>query len=371
MHRKDIFNFYYSCLVLALFVEAVLGRSPSSSLCRPDSNDVASKAAAAWIVFEGRANSRIPVPGRPDVYRVRFKVLKTLKGSSGANLTTRNHSKLQLTRHSSVIVGDFGYEDRDNCVTPEIQLQSHYIVFIRRHPDQKSTTSGSDSTLQDVDRDGSTSTVYATSSFPELASEEALKAARNFEKAGRSVRTPKIIKVSKDKTEVAGKRLRLHCRSAGRPSPRITWFKDGVQLKRDRRTSMKESEKRPDSRLQIRNIDVTDTGLYQCRATNILGDVVSSRDIRIVVVVTNAKQHQPQKAYSDLCPEQSYCLNGGTCYVMKLLSNVTYCECVKNYIGLRCEEKVLGINAQAVAGKGIYYIKRKRKRHLHNHHHSL
>lgn len=362
MHRKDVTYSYYGCLALALFIESVLGRS-SSPGCPPDSNDVASKAAAASIVLEGRADSRIPVPGRSDVYRVRFKVLKTLKGSSGTNLATRNHSKSQLlTRHSSVIVGDFGYEDRDNCVAPEeIRLRTHYILFIRRPDRKSSSTSGPNKTTDwtmpnvvVVDQDGSPmSTVYPMSSFPELVSEKALRAVRNLGEAGRSARRPKITKVSKDKTEVAGKRLRLHCRSTGRPSPRITWFKDGVALKRDGRTSMKENEKRPDSRLEMRNVDVSDAGLYQCRATNVLGDVASSRDIRVVV---NTKQHQPQKAYSDLCPEQSYCLNGGTCFVMTLLSNASYCECARNYVGLRCEEKVLGRNAQSVVGKGIYYV---------------
>lgn len=169
-------------------------------------------------------------------------------------------------------------------------------------------------------------------------------------------RPPKIAKQPKNTTELTEKKLRLHCRASGKPSPLVTWLKDGIPLNKDRRISIKEN--RRDSRLQIRNLNVGDSGVYRCVATNLLGSV-SSQDIWININTT--------KPFSTPCADQSFCLNEGICFEMTQLKK-QYCQCAKTYVGLRCEEKRGGQNAHIVAGKETYRYskKRKRKRHIHN-----
>ena len=49
----------------------------------------------------------------------------------------------------------------------------------------------------------------------------------------------------------------LTCGAQGIPDPNITWFKDGVLLEGERNRT-----------LTIREVDITDRGLYRCVAVN-------------------------------------------------------------------------------------------------------
>ena len=58
----------------------------------------------------------------------------------------------------------------------------------------------------------------------------------------------------------------LHCKAAGFPPPIITWYKDGQMIEEERR----EFEKR---KLEIKEIEFEDRGIYTCTAENLLGRV--------------------------------------------------------------------------------------------------
>ncbi|XP_020903824.1 U-actitoxin-Avd12b [Exaiptasia diaphana] len=53
------------------------------------------------------------------------------------------------------------------------------------------------------------------------------------------------------------------------------------------------------------------------------------------------------EAVSKCSPEfaEKFCLNGGTCFVVKILDSKEHaCKCPGDYIGLRCEYKSVSIN---------------------------
>uniref|UniRef100_A0A9L0KCE5 Receptor tyrosine kinase like orphan receptor 1 n=1 Tax=Equus asinus TaxID=9793 RepID=A0A9L0KCE5_EQUAS len=68
-------------------------------------------------------------------------------------------------------------------------------------------------------------------------------------------------------TTSLGQTAELHCRVSGNPPPTIRWFKnDAPVVQEPRRISFRATNY--GSRLRIRNLDTTDTGYFQCVATN-------------------------------------------------------------------------------------------------------
>ncbi|XP_078525325.1 inactive tyrosine-protein kinase transmembrane receptor ROR1 [Lissotriton helveticus] len=68
-------------------------------------------------------------------------------------------------------------------------------------------------------------------------------------------------------TTSLGQTAELHCKVSGSPSPTIQWLKnDAPVVQEPRRISIRATSY--GSRLRIRNLDTTDTGYFQCVATN-------------------------------------------------------------------------------------------------------
>lgn len=66
--------------------------------------------------------------------------------------------------------------------------------------------------------------------------------------------------------------LELFCNATGRPTPQITWYRvtdPSVQLPNG-------------TALKVKNINRTDSGVYQCRASNGIGtDVCASANVTV------------------------------------------------------------------------------------------
>ncbi|XP_053542916.1 hemicentin-1 isoform X1 [Ictalurus punctatus] len=73
--------------------------------------------------------------------------------------------------------------------------------------------------------------------------------------------------VPDDVTVLVNKSTLLECHVDGSPSPKISWFKDGLLLNPDRSHTLLSSGRT----LQISNAQVTDTGRYVCAAENVAG----------------------------------------------------------------------------------------------------
>uniref|UniRef100_A0A8C8SU64 Ig-like domain-containing protein n=1 Tax=Pelusios castaneus TaxID=367368 RepID=A0A8C8SU64_9SAUR len=68
-------------------------------------------------------------------------------------------------------------------------------------------------------------------------------------------------------TTTLGQTAELHCKVSGNPSPTVRWLKnDAPVVQEPRRISFRATSY--GSRLRIRNLDTTDTGYFQCVATN-------------------------------------------------------------------------------------------------------
>ena len=66
----------------------------------------------------------------------------------------------------------------------------------------------------------------------------------------------------------------LHCKAAGFPPPVITWYKGGQVIKEDRRQFRKR-------KLEIKEIQFEDRGIYTCTAENLLGRVQLSINVTV------------------------------------------------------------------------------------------
>ncbi|XP_016362929.1 inactive tyrosine-protein kinase transmembrane receptor ROR1-like [Sinocyclocheilus anshuiensis] len=73
-------------------------------------------------------------------------------------------------------------------------------------------------------------------------------------------------------TTSLGQTAELHCHVSGNPPPTVRWLKnDAPVVQEPRRVSYRPTSY--GSRLRIRNLDTTDTGYFQCVATNTYGTV--------------------------------------------------------------------------------------------------
>ncbi|XP_048833349.1 LOW QUALITY PROTEIN: inactive tyrosine-protein kinase transmembrane receptor ROR1 [Brienomyrus brachyistius] len=76
-------------------------------------------------------------------------------------------------------------------------------------------------------------------------------------------------------TTSLGQTAELHCRVSGFPVPSVRWLKnDAPVMQEPRRVSYRPTAY--GSRLRIRNLDTTDTGYFQCVASNSFGSVSST-----------------------------------------------------------------------------------------------
>ena len=66
--------------------------------------------------------------------------------------------------------------------------------------------------------------------------------------------------VSNVLSPLAGKTVELSCKALGRPPPRFTWYKDGVQLSTD-------------ESLLLPEVTSSDSGRYDCHVRNRAGSI--------------------------------------------------------------------------------------------------
>ena len=72
---------------------------------------------------------------------------------------------------------------------------------------------------------------------------------------------------------IAGRSLVLECPAAGVPAPRVTWFKDDVEVVPGEGDWSDVRVTSSGRRLEMSGVDVDDAGRYRCLATNAAGHV--------------------------------------------------------------------------------------------------
>lgn len=70
-------------------------------------------------------------------------------------------------------------------------------------------------------------------------------------------------------THFQGQTATLHCKVAGNPRPTVRWLKNDAPVVQEQgRITIRKTE--TGSKLRIQDLDTTDTGYYQCVASNTL-----------------------------------------------------------------------------------------------------
>ncbi|XP_050391907.1 pro-neuregulin-1, membrane-bound isoform isoform X2 [Patella vulgata] len=285
----------YRLLVLGLLLLIVHMNCDS---CGTKFDDVQSSAIFADVIFEGTLSGKKQPVDSSNRYNITVKVHKIHKGKTF--LMTAESKK----RRRYVELGVFGPEDKYLCIT-EIEEKVKYLFFTRNTSSER---------------------YFEVSALPIKQSKKSSRAVRKI-LCKRCAKQPKI-KTIKDQKKKEGGKVKFRCSVKAKPRViKYTWYKDGVELKRRKGLTMKSGKK--SSSLQIRNLKKSDAGQYKCIASNAVGE--DEKFVRLEV--------KPKQMEHLLCDIQTYCLNGGTCRYIPTLNNTTFCECPKDFIGPRCEER--------------------------------
>ncbi|XP_054983487.1 tyrosine-protein kinase transmembrane receptor ROR2 [Sorex araneus] len=103
-------------------------------------------------------------------------------------------------------------------------------------------------------------------------------------------------------TIVQGQTAILHCKVAGNPPPSVRWLKnDAPVVQEPRRVVIRKTDY--GSRLRIQDLDTTDTGYYQCVATNGVKTITATG----VLFVRLGPTHSPNHNFQDDYHEDGFC----------------------------------------------------------------
>ncbi|OBS73000.1 hypothetical protein A6R68_12423, partial [Neotoma lepida] len=106
---------------------------------------------------------------------------------------------------------------------------------------------------------------------------------------------------------MANNLLELDCQVTGSPPPTIMWLKDGQLIdERDGFKILLNGQK-----LVITQAQVSDTGLYQCVATNIAGDHRKEFEVTVHVPPTIKSSDLPEKTVVRYKPVTLQCIANG------------------------------------------------------------
>ncbi|XP_039293671.1 protein vein-like isoform X1 [Nilaparvata lugens] len=309
------------------------GFAPKSSL-RPrgaipcqhvgdNTNQVSARAFLADTVFEGKARSRSPVRDK-GTYAVTFVVQRVHKDSSrpaGLRLRLRSQVRLHFKERTSASGGDSSPQDAP-C------LQSYNFTM---RPGELLRTNIKRGGKYLVFAKGVGPHNFSVLGEPVFRSRKNLKAVKEV-LCDKCVRPAGVWGLEDVKVKV-GERLRLVCRCKGNPLPAIQWFKDGSRVNATINTRIKYKKKR--SLLVIPRVSLSDSGRYECKATDVIGNIYTS-SATVTITTDNTTTLWPLNGAP--CPIESYCLNGGTCTYYETVGEWV-CQCAEGYKGPRCESK--------------------------------
>ncbi|KAI6191672.1 Ig-like domain-containing protein [Aphelenchoides bicaudatus] len=80
-------------------------------------------------------------------------------------------------------------------------------------------------------------------------------------------------------TRHTGGEIRLKCEAVGSPQPTFSWLKNHAPLEKNSRVRIRNREF--SSKLVIVDLDVLDSGYYQCTASNSAGSVNTTSVLRV------------------------------------------------------------------------------------------
>ncbi|XP_039629964.1 pro-neuregulin-2, membrane-bound isoform-like isoform X2 [Polypterus senegalus] len=305
----------------------------------PSLNSLQDQAFRSAVVIEGKVQS-VASNVTKEPHSVNVKVLDVWPLNSGG-----------LQRNQLVTIGDFGSEAP--CV--KVKKNHKYIFFMAptdEHLVFKASFAPVDTSGKNLKKDVGRILCEDCGAAPQL---------NRFENI----------------TVREGEKLTLKCEATGNPIPEFKWFRDGKKLKKSKEIRIRHG--RRNSRLQIAKVKASDAGEYTCEAENAVGsnslksnvtvqsdtlydstttilDDTSKQSVASLSSVTqNATQHTAQ-AEGSLKPltenvstpattpsgsgharkcnetEKAYCVNGGICYYIDGINQLS-CKCPNEFTG--------------------------------------
>ncbi|KAM4546513.1 neuregulin 2a isoform 2-T2 [Fundulus diaphanus] len=296
----------------------------------PSLNSLQDQAYRSAVVIEGKVQSTPAGNASAEPYRVSVKVLEVWPLNSGG-----------LEREQLVTVGEFGSE----APCTKVKKNHKYIFFM-------------DPTDEPL--------VFKASFAPLDTSGKNLK-----KDVGRILcedcAAPKIKPIKNPIIVVEGSKLIVKCEATGDPVLNYTWFKDGNELKRNKKVKLK----RKGSRVHINRATLEDSGNYTCVVENTLGKHNSTRTVNIqskkgkeeattIEPKARVQEHtvtttlSPDSGHTRRCndTEKNYCVNQGDCYFITGINKIA-CKCPNDFTGDRCQTYVMASFYQHL---GIEYM---------------
>ncbi|XP_063059813.1 neuregulin 2a isoform X3 [Engraulis encrasicolus] len=260
----------------------------------PSLNSLQDQAHKSSVVIEGKVQSA-PLNVSTEPYSVNVKVLDVWPRNSGG-----------LEREQLVTVGEFSSE------TPCAKvIQNHNYIFFMDPTDEP--------------------LVFKASFAPLDASGKNLK-----QDVGRILcedcAAPKLKRMKSPVFVAEGKRHTLKCEATGSPTIHYRWYKDGDELTKSKEIKIKHGKR--NSRVQINNARLEDSGNYTCVAENDYGRENGTSTVHVQSITTTLS---PGSGHSRPCneTERAYCVNGGECYFIHGINQLS-CKCPDGYFGKRC-----------------------------------
>uniref|UniRef100_A0A4W5KV87 Neuregulin 2b n=1 Tax=Hucho hucho TaxID=62062 RepID=A0A4W5KV87_9TELE len=249
----------------------------------PSLNSLQDQAYRSAVVIEGEVRSS-PENVSREPYSVNVKVLDVWPVNSGG-----------LEREQLVTVGDFSSEAP--CTTVE---ENHRYIFFM------------DPTGEPL--------VFKASFAPLDASGTDLKKDVESVLCEDCAVAPKL-RPMRGQSLMEGERLYLKCEASGNPSPSFRWYKDGRELQRGKDVKIKTNRK--NSKVQINRARLEDSGNYTCVVENMLGQESTTSSISVQSLTTTLS---PGSSHARRCndTEKSYCVNGGDCYFIHGINQLSY-----------------------------------------------
>ncbi|XP_068554784.1 pro-neuregulin-2, membrane-bound isoform isoform X4 [Anas acuta] len=141
---------------------------------------------------------------------------------------------------------------------------------------------------------------------------------------------PKLKKLKSPNVHV-GEKISLKCEAtAGNPQPSYKWFKDGKELKKSKDIRIKYGNGKKISRLQFNKVKLEDAGEYSCEAENVLGKDTAKGSLNVRSVTTTLSSWS---GHARKCNEtaKSYCVNGGVCYYIEGINQLSCKSVLRQY----------------------------------------
>ncbi|XP_028838253.1 neuregulin 2a isoform X2 [Denticeps clupeoides] len=265
----------------------------------PGPGPLRERASRSAVVIEGRVQSA-PLNVSAEAYSVNVRVLDVWPRSSGG-----------LEREQLVTVGgEFGPE----AACAPVKRNHRYIFFM-------------DPTDEPL--------VFKASFAPVDAGAGNLKKDVGKVLCEDCAGAPKLKRMKSPVFLEEGSRHKLRCEATGSPNITYSWYKDGSELKKSKDIKIKTSKR--NSRVQISNARLEDSGNYTCVVENQFGKSNGTSTVHVQSITTTLS---PGSGHARRCndTEKAYCVNGGDCYFIHGINQLS-CKCPNGYFGQRCLER--------------------------------